>query len=812
MDQPDQDLHSSGIGSPTESWTDNIAPSLGASEPTARLARDPKQDIEIGVSLFARVDSTAKPSFRIELWDLFCERVAHNPPQAKSKRDLPLLTLVQFGDVRNAVNDVKPASYRHNRNVLALYGVVVEHDAETVTIEEAVKRLKDNRIAALVHASPSHMRETFEDGKPKSLGGPRWRAIFPTSQRLNYGHHFDLVSRANGALGGCLAAESWDLSRAYYYGKVDGGNYGVARVDGRPIDLCNEIRPIGKPSSLSNGGSRLNPADDAVQTELSEHRMADDIAAFSPRRMSELESATMYVASKCPPDDYDEYIAEYGLALACLKGTPFEQSAKELFHRASALSKKYDKNDAEYRWGTLNPTTKSYRSIFDRAYGLGWKTPRPKKPGHDDIAQSVIDRFGTGNLVFADGLNWLWSSQGVWDAIDDQVVKKSVIDVLREEYSDTHTVTSNLVTSVFSCLKTMCFIAGVFSLGAAKDVIAVANGELHLRNAEWVLQPAKRESYCVAQLPVPYTPEAKCPLWSRFVAEIFEGDPDAAEKTAILQEAFGYSLLTDSRFEKFLMLVGNGANGKSVVLAVLAQLVGRARVSAVQPSQFGNRFQRAHMRGKLVNIVTEIAQGAQIADAELKAIVSGELMTAEVKMKDPFEFTPYCTCWFATNHMPSTRDFSDALFRRALILTFNRRFDGPGCDPDLKSKLCGELPGILAWALRGLSRLFAQRGFTESESNQAAKAAWALESNPVAQFVEERCVLDPTAEVASGQLYQEYRVWAQETGSVHLLKQVTLTQRLSAFGVKAAKAAGGRRVLRGIRERFENDDHIEPLV
>ena len=49
----------------------------------------------------------------------------------------------------------------------------------------------------------------------------------------------------------------------------------------------------------------------------------------------------------------------------------------------------------------------------------------------------------------------------------------------------------------------------------------------------------------------------------------------------------------------------------------IAALVGPDHVAAVQPSQFENRFQRAHLQGKLVNLVSEIAEGHEIADAQL---------------------------------------------------------------------------------------------------------------------------------------------------------------------------------------------------
>jgi putative DNA primase/helicase len=47
----------------------------------------------------------------------------------------------------------------------------------------------------------------------------------------------------------------------------------------------------------------------------------------------------------------------------------------------------------------------------------------------------------------------------------------------------------------------------------------------------------------------------------------------------------------------------------------------------------------------------------------------------EHKFKNPFTMRPFATCWFGTNHMPHTRDHSNAIFRRAMILTFNRTFE-----------------------------------------------------------------------------------------------------------------------------------------
>jgi len=121
------------------------------------------------------------------------------------------------------------------------------------------------------------------------------------------------------------------------------------------------------------------------------------------------------------------------------------------------------------------------------------------------------------------------------------------------------------------------------------------------------------------------------------------------------------------------MLVGPGANGKSVLLNLLVEFLGRENVSAVSPAQLDNKFQRAHLLGKLANIVTELPQGATLPDEAMKSITSGEAMTVEFKYKAAFEFRPYSTIVIATNHLPHTRDFSDAIVIAGFFLPRFRR-------------------------------------------------------------------------------------------------------------------------------------------
>lgn len=418
------------------------------------------------------------------------------------------------------------------------------------------------------------------------------------------------------------------------------------------------------------------------------------------------------------------------------------------------------------------------------------------EPDHLELAREVIDFVGSDNLLGSTSHVWRWQNTGVWRPLIDRAVKQVVQNTL--EYNG-HTVFCGVVDAVSDVLKTEIH-APEHQWNINQEAVNVLNGELHWNATEWKLVPHRREHYRTTQIPISYDPQAECFRFKLFLNEIFYDDPDGPQKAQALLEMIGYTLVSHARLERFALLIGPGANGKSVVMEVVRALVGPENVAAVQPSQFGNKFQRAHLHLKLANLVTEIAEGGEIADAELKAITSGELTTAEHKNKDPFDFCPFCTCWFGANHMPHTRDFSDALFRRALVIPFNRIFKaGVDADPHLKAKLLEELPGIMNLALKAFGDVLKRGTFTEPQSCLIAKEEWRLEADQAAQFVGERCVIDPEAAVESGMLYSEYKSWAEDAGISRKLNHKNFTRRIERLGGKPYKGTGGKRMVAGIR-------------
>lgn len=405
------------------------------------------------------------------------------------------------------------------------------------------------------------------------------------------------------------------------------------------------------------------------------------------------------------------------------------------------------------------------------------------------LAKAIRHAVGAENIIGQESGVWIYREElGIWRALSPREERQLVQTHLElaKQQEQIEAVSKGLVDGVTDVFKSEVHREDHEWEQGCDEAVSTPGGVMTLVKGGWERKLHRREDYRTVQIPVDWDPEATAPRFTKFLEEIFapDGETESREKATALLEMMGYSLMAHARHEKFIILVGEGSNGKSVLLAVLEKLLGKHNVAGVQPSQFDHPFQRAHLHLKLANIVTEVRQGEVIADAELKGITSGETSTVERKFQHPFNLKPYSTCWFGTNHLPHTRDFSDALFRRALVVRFNRKFDEQDpenlTDPHLKEELFQELPGILRMCLNAYAEALNRKKFTEPQSCKEAKQAWRLEADQAAQFIEDACLKE--GKTGSTELFQAYLTWANEQGIRQRLSQKTFSERLMRLG------------------------------
>lgn len=306
----------------------------------------------------------------------------------------------------------------------------------------------------------------------------------------------------------------------------------------------------------------------------------------------------------------------------------------------------------------------------------------------------------------------------------------------------------------------------------APRVMCLANGILDLdawlSDSGDALREHTPDLYTLNYLPYDYAPDDECPGWDEFLDTIL---PDK-EAQDILMEWFGYCLIPTQSMQAILVMVGDGANGKSVVCDVLAELVGRNNCSSQPLENIHEGFNLMPLMNKLVNFSSELSRLSPGAEGIVKAISGGDRPTVNRKNKDQLNNVPIMArLTVTTNAMPHVTDRTDALWRRLLFMPFEVKIpeEKRVAKEKLVKELCKELPGILNRALAGLARLLERGRFLDTETGKMVKEDQKRRSNTALAFVEE-CIV-PEANTMywhpKVEVYERYCDWCREQGIKH---------------------------------------------
>ena len=272
-------------------------------------------------------------------------------------------------------------------------------------------------------------------------------------------------------------------------------------------------------------------------------------------------------------------------------------------------------------------------------------------------------------------------------------------------------------------------------------------------------------------LDVEHDPDAECPRWLRFLEEVWADEADLPERMAYLQEWMGAALWGEATKHRggLPVLVGEGENGKSVLVGVIQSLFPAGLQSSIELASLGgdrSSYYAAALYGKLLNAVTDLSK-KYVADTGLvKAALTGEKINARPPAGTPFDFIPRAAWIFAINRLPPVSDDSDGFWSRLQVITFKKRFQRENRDIHLGAKLRAERAGIVLWAREGLERLARQRGYTVVPSSAGATAEWRCAGDSVASYVVDFVRADEAVpvHVSPDALYFSYKTWADRNG------------------------------------------------
>jgi putative DNA primase/helicase len=310
-------------------------------------------------------------------------------------------------------------------------------------------------------------------------------------------------------------------------------------------------------------------------------------------------------------------------------------------------------------------------------------------------------------------------------------------------------------------------------------LFAAANGVIELRNGR--LRPGRADDRITMQSTVPYDPTAKCPRWERFLDEIFASN---RELISYVQRAFGYSLTADAKEQCFFSAHGSGANGKSTLFNILGELLGQYgttlpfSVLEAPGKNSGSRMtDLAGLIGCRFVSVVEVNEAQPLDPGRIKSLTGEDVMKARFLYCEAYPFKPVAKFWLAFNHKPIIRDDTHGLWRRVHLIPFSVCFDGSRRDDNLMNALRAELPGILAWAVRGCLE-WQKRKLDPPEIVLAASQEYREDNDTFGIFVEERCVRGAEHNALSSDLFAAYLSWATAAGESAKLTRSTFNDHL----------------------------------
>lgn len=267
-----------------------------------------------------------------------------------------------------------------------------------------------------------------------------------------------------------------------------------------------------------------------------------------------------------------------------------------------------------------------------------------------------------------------------------------------------------------------------------------------------------------SSLPCAYDPEAKCPTFEKFIMDVTVGREDLV---LILQEFLGYIFASDTcRYEKALVLVGEGSNGKTTLMHVVRALATRHGVSSLSVKAMQDPQNRYMMEGKLINIADENSESSFRDTELLKNFVSGGFVSVKRVYEQPYDYENTTKLIMLCNRLPRISDTTHGLLRKLLIVPFDATFDGDAKDVYLKEKLLAELPGIFNWVIEGYRRLERNKGFTASAVVEDKIRDYLISDDTVINFVQNECLIsiDDNEGAKRSDLYDAYRSWCEAQG------------------------------------------------
>jgi putative DNA primase/helicase len=399
----------------------------------------------------------------------------------------------------------------------------------------------------------------------------------------------------------------------------------------------------------------------------------------------------------------------------------------------------------------------------------------------DALIQEHFFHNGCRTLHYCSDVFWLWKDTKYVE-LKDNALRQKVYSFLRSAkrlnksgYLEDFNPTKFKIDQIIDALRAVCHHNHCPAEGAVwldgraesdtKNLIFFKNGILNMENRLLIAHTPFLMN--TNSLNFDFNPAASIPEeWHKFLNDLW---PEDIESQQTLQEWFGYFLIQDARLHKIFLLIGPPRSGKGTIGRILYELLGSSNVIGPTLSSLAGDFGLLSFLNKMLAIISDArisSKGQNIIIERLLSISGQDPLTIDRKYLSPITVQLPTRIMIMSNELPDLKDASGALWNRYVVLTLSKSWLGKE-DSDLFNRLQKDLPGILLWALEGLSRLQRRGRFLQPSSSFSIIEELVTMTSPIQAFVKDRCEIKPQAMISAADLFSAWKEWCAFTGHIY---------------------------------------------
>lgn len=624
---------------------------------------------------------------------------------------------------------------------------------------------------------------------------------------------------------------------------------------GYKLDSTHDLARVLRVANTKNYKS--NPIDVVVLQSNVDRYNIDDIDQFTIEITLPEYDAKREAFKRLPTDDlatvvlnnckFIQYCKDFAATLsynewlAMISNVSRCKNGPEMVHELSKPYPKYKSSETDKKIidalnGMHGPLSCSYisKNLFDGcpSQGCGVKAPcafalsnsKQEEPQASEFKIEALTDLGNAERfarMFKDKLKYChqFGTWLIWDGVrhrideQDQVmifarkaVRSFIDDIPKFENHDKQkeVFKHSQKSESLSRLRAMVELAQamlpvhVDQLDQEKFLLNVQNGVVDLTTGK--LLPHSQKRLITKLAPVVYNEHAECPLFIKFLNDIFDSNKDIID---FMQRLLGYYISGDTSEQVMSFAYGAmGSNGKTTLLELFMNILGDYGENTGSDTFTLKRNEGipndiARLRGARFVKISELKQNTKLNEALIKQITGQDKLTARFLRQEFFSFMPAFKLMILTNHKPKLTGDDQALWRRIILIPFLQRFTGERKDKHLSEKLQKEWSGILNWCIQGCLDWQAN-GLNPPDEVSNATKEFQDESDIISNWIEDCCQVDVYMQSKSGSLFKSFESWCEENGERSYLSRNKFSQKLVEKGFVLDRGTRGVRSLRGI--------------